>query len=54
VPISCLLQAWCLLFGLFRLSGTCPWLVSHGVFGRSAETDGWIPKTFVNREFLSP
>jgi hypothetical protein len=46
VPISCLPPAWCLLRGLFRLLGTCPWLVSQWVFGREVETDGWIAKGF--------
>jgi hypothetical protein len=48
VPISCLPQTCRLPRDLFRLSGTCPWLVSHGVFGRSSGMDGWIEKDFSN------
>jgi hypothetical protein len=49
LPISCLPQACRLPRDLFRLSGTCPWLVSHGVFGRSSGMDGWIGKDFSER-----
>jgi hypothetical protein len=60
VCISVLLGLWrlpaadVLSDGVVRilLVGTCPWLVSHWVFGRGRDADGCIPRSFsAAREF---